>query len=559
MMSKLNYVFLLALIVLTASCDSIPEATVLKAERTKKQIGYAKKEVKKNDSLFQIYAKKMSVGVSSYVKREKLNTHFDIAEETLRLADTFYKHKVDPILELNESASEAKLLNNLKTVDNKITSAITSSEYPKKRLTLINQIEKDVDKYKNFADNALSVANGDVQSIKVFAKTYYKNYPKRKKDIDTDIAESDKLLKSIKSNNDSITKHYELKKGGEDYNLTILANSYNGIKKDLQELLEYNKAVKSHLRELDGSYTKVLKDIKVQFYVQVGRTSWDDYSDYNTDKNYVYPIKEVTENVYKYFEKLPGNTVLAYGTNGFNGHRVNVRIDKTMWNSLKINIAQNYPSGHDDSEFWVNNVVAKYYHKYVVERNGRVIENNKWELVDEDTFYDNLENLGMSIYSKPRGYFEAEAIEEAAPAGMSYVGNSKYGEWKKDSNGNDFWSFYGKYMFFSNMLGGHNYSRYEYDDYNRNYRYRDRNYYGSRGQHRYGTRGSQYARSNYYKSSNYRRSYASNSRSEFGHGNLRKTYRPSRASSVSTRGRSTAKSTRAGRSRRGGGPGGGGK
>jgi hypothetical protein len=48
--------------------------------------------------------------------------------------------------------------------------------------------------------------------------------------------------------------------------------------------------------------------------------------------------------------------------------------------------------------------------------------------------------------------FEQERLVQAAPPGMAYVGNSKYGEWKEDGSGDRFWSWYGKYAFFSSLF-----------------------------------------------------------------------------------------------------------
>jgi len=40
----------------------------------------------------------------------------------------------------------------------------------------------------------------------------------------------------------------------------------------------------------------------------------------------------------------------------------------------------------------------------------------------------------MEILSKPYGYYESEKLKNASPIGINYVGNSKYGEWKKDTS-----------------------------------------------------------------------------------------------------------------------------
>jgi len=42
---------------------------------------------------------------------------------------------------------------------------------------------------------------------------------------------------------------------------------------------------------------------------------------------------------------------------------------------------------------------------------------------------------------------------EGGDVGSEYVGNSNYGEWRTNSNGNSFWHWYGQYAFFSMMFG----------------------------------------------------------------------------------------------------------
>ena len=112
----------------------------------------------------------------------------------------------------------------------------------------------------------------------------------------------------------------------------------------------------------------------------------------------------------------------------------------------------------------------------------------------------------MAILSKPYGVFEQDRITQATPPGMAYVGNDRYGEWKKDDTGNSFWSWYGKYALFSHLFffppsyfgyGGWN-------SWNNTYRNRQP-YFGKtqNGNQGYGTRGSFVKQSPKYQSSNF--------------------------------------------------------
>ena len=49
--------------------------------------------------------------------------------------------------------------------------------------------------------------------------------------------------------------------------------------------------------------------------------------------------------------------------------------------------------------------------------------------------------------------FEGSKAEGGA-VGSEYVGNSNYGQWRVNSNGNSFWHWYGQYAFFSAMFRG---------------------------------------------------------------------------------------------------------
>lgn len=146
----------------------------------------------------------------------------------------------------------------------------------------------------------------------------------------------------------------------------------------------------------------------------------------------------------------------------------------------------------------------KYYHKYRIlieennlnlsqeELNDSLTEPTDVKIVDTDwkkvspiTFEEYQNDLGMTILSKKDGVLD----KNSAPAGVNnYVGNSKYGEWRTHSNGGSFWVFYGRYRLFSDLFFGprygygYGYSRYDWNDYNRNYRNK-KSYYGGSSKH----------------------------------------------------------------------------
>ncbi len=124
-----------------------------------------------------------------------------------------------------------------------------------------------------------------------------------------------------------------------------------------------------------------------------------------------------------------------------------------------------------------------YYHKYrvVTPEDAHV---TPWFKVPENYYRLNSGFLGMALVNKKDGKLSSEVT----PPGYQYVGDSRYGQWKTDSSGSSFWSFYGKYAMFKNLMGGwyRPVRRYDYDNY-RDFSRRNMVYYGANND--YGTKG----------------------------------------------------------------------
>jgi len=130
------------------------------------------------------------------------------------------------------------------------------------------------------------------------------------------------------------------------------------------------------------------------------------------------------------------------------------------------------------------NFRSSYYHKYRV-MFPEETQTTDWMEVSADYYKTNESFLGMSLAVKKEG----EANRNVAPPGYQYVGDSRYGNWRSDSHGNSFWEFYGKYAFFSSLLGGGRRPIYR-NDYSAYQQHRARNatYFGRKNE--YGTNGS---------------------------------------------------------------------
>ncbi|MBW1971967.1 MAG: hypothetical protein JRI44_03875 [Deltaproteobacteria bacterium] len=131
---------------------------------------------------------------------------------------------------------------------------------------------------------------------------------------------------------------------------------------------------------------------------------------------------------------------------------------------------------------------TSYYHRYRIIALKKSLSTG-WVKVDKD-FYDKYKDyLGMAILAKTK---DGKIIKTPFPPGYQYIGNPKYGQWKKDERGNSFWEFYGKYAFLSYLFGlsRRGIYRSDYDEY-LSYQRRGRPYFGrdKMGRPKYGTSG----------------------------------------------------------------------
>jgi hypothetical protein len=259
------------------------------------------------------------------------------------------------------------------------------------------------------------------------------------------------------------------------------------------------------MAQLYTSYTKILKDMKEDYFVTIKRESWDENSDYYDPRFATYQ-RQVSPELYEALIAEDLDTIATI-TAGFTGSKFSSKIGD-RWKELAINPAEHWPGrGHNAAAFWVEDSREAYFHKYLLEQEGETRETD-WEPVEPDVYDANFEYLGMAILAKPYGVFEEDRDVQAAPPGMAYVGNDKYGEWKTDSSGNSFWSWYGKYALFS-MLFNSRPSYYGYNSWNGwNSGYRNsRPYFGKtqNGFQQYGTSGTAVKQSPGFQSSNFAR------------------------------------------------------
>ena len=256
-----------------------------------------------------------------------------------------------------------------------------------------------------------------------------------------------------------------------------------------------NQSLRAKLDELYRSYSKILADMKADYFLVVGRSTWDNDSDYDYEKTFTYPPVPVSAERYEYFTKLDPTKELA--TLHWNSGRFRAApvVARDQWNALKLYEGQGVDRSDDAGVFWLEDAPVKTYHKYRVTENGEV-KTTDWVEVDEEDYGELYDYLGMAMVNKPYGFFEDEAVRVAAPPGMAFVGMNRYGRWADDPvSGNSYWEWDDEYddMFEIDIDIGkkHRYSRKEWRTWKSDFRGK-KPYYGESktGPPLFGTRGS---------------------------------------------------------------------
>lgn len=503
------------------------------AKSLESQLSKNEKAITEKEKVF--FNSKEAKDLAIYVKKENLQKYFQQAKDLNAYAKTEFSQKLIPLMEKDNSSDEQIALSYIGNINKYLREASILADKPAERLTFLKDILKNKDKYLTESKKLNSSANVSFNKFLAVAKKAQKEYPSKNNDINNRI---EAIQANVKKNNEAMALILSESKK-ETMDLTEFAKAYDTVKNSTGFIIDDSEKQTKKVKELFHSYTKILSDMKEYYYIKIGRISWDESAEYPDETTYFYPDREISQKAFEYFDSVADQEMgsLSYGFLGGSA-RINTSFNPTYMSQLMINPTERLPSYDDSGDFWIENLYTKNYHKYTIIEDGKKRETG-WEEVTPDYYEKNFENLGMEIVSKPYGFYDDEKIVTAAPAGMAYVGNSKYGEWKTDSSGNSFWHYYGMYSFMNDIIGaGSRYSSSDYDYY-RDKRKHNTGYYGRSGE--YGTYGSK----TYGSKSKY-------SRSEFA--------RKNKSDIEISKHRVGSSSVRnAGHASRGRGPGGGGK
>ena len=417
-----------------------------------------------------------------YAEREKWSESFPAASAKISEAEKVYNDEVKPILKKDEPADTDKLRLATFKASRLLSEAKASANTPSVRLAYINEARAQYPKLITEAGQSIAAANTAFRLIDSLATQAKTTHQARAGDIDKRLGPIQKLYTDSHAAYKVALEERNLADRGRVADFAALADNSAKVKTASNKLQEDATRFKGQLESLSRSYCKTITEMKAKYYITVIRYSWDDDADYPTTHEHRYSAKEIQGELYDYFNGLPASVdKIAVLKRGWSGDSITHYIDQGKWYALGIAPRDSWPSSSDDTGEYYFELSGKYFHKYSEERNGRVSDTD-WVEVSDDFFEDHVDNLGMDIECKPLGIFAEEILTTPAPAGMAFVGNPAYGQWKTDPvTGQSFWYWYAQYMIFSHLFGGvgqpYYYRQSEWNHWNSNYRGRQ-GYYG---------------------------------------------------------------------------------
>lgn len=437
---------------------------------------------------------------SPYLESEKWIEQFNVAENELSKAKSFYDTQIEPMADRSEPEDAQAFTQLIEQFNQYMHASSGAAHYANKRIDFLVTTRNTADEMYKKASRQYG---NNISLQRLFTSKAYtaaKKYPNKKDDLTTRVAGLDTLVKESSDSYKTLKTEYHKSTSA---NYAYFGDAVVALNKSTHDVAEYKDKHSNKVDELYRSYVKVLSDQRVDYYVVIGRATWCEGEYCGSGDQARFPAVKVDAKVYEYFDTLTSNSVAKYRRSWGGGDNFTLNIPQDKWNALRLNYKSGKSRSHDYADYWVESTYSKTYHKYIEIVNDKMTEKD-WQPVSEDIFWKNYENLSMAILTKPYGHYEEDGLKEAQPVGMATVakpvirngvatGSNQYGEWRR-SNGNSFWHYYGMYSFYGALMGNR---RYSYNDWN-SYSGRRRGgaYYGRNNE--YGTYGSRtYSNSRY--------------------------------------------------------------
>ena len=509
LMTVIAGVTIAGLVFLLIGCGAgLPKEIKNQARALPDAIKTGKSQVDKQRDKYVSLAKSSEFkAVEEFAVKENWIQKFQLAHDELDRAKGLYDKDLKPLISENKPELAQVVEQQITRIKKVIQDAEESARTPVLRFSKIREAIDNTASLHSRANKEAQQIYDIVDKIKTGSMSKaLADFPDSSEKLNTRIAPLSALERQSRDYlivvNDEFTKH----SAGSNADYAAFSDATQGIFSNLEQAKILETKLTAEIAQLYSSYTKILKDMKEEYSVTIKRESWNENSDYS-DPAFATFQRKVSPELYEVLTDDKMDAIASISA-GFLGSSFSSNIGD-LWEELSINPTEQWPGrGHNAASFWVEDSREVYFHKYMLEENGETRETG-WEQVDA-SFYDaNLEYLGMAILAKPYGMFEQDRLTQAAPPGMAYVGNSKYGEWKKDDTGNQFWSWYGKYALFSmlfNMRPSY-YSHNSWNGWNNNYRNRQPFFDKTKdGFQKYGTSGTYVKQSPGLQSTNFAKS-----------------------------------------------------
>ena len=485
LMSALLAISALALV----GCAGLPESIVRLAETTATSIEAESARTDNLEKQFGDFQKSAEfAAVKKYAESEQWSNYFAAARAKVKSAESIYKIEVMPLIQRDSPYDAESARSALAKIPPLLAGARESAQEWISRRDFLADIADRPDQVMNDCRANLSALRKASSGLEARVREATGNHAARAEDIARMIGPLRGIVEASSEAETAAAAEFKKIGPGGDPNLAVLGDSCESVRSNWEEFRKGDPDVRAKLAELDRSYSRTLMDMKIEYALVIRRQSWDDSLDYPQLHNVDFAIRNMDAATFDHFANASGSVAkLSRGFLGTN-FRLSYGIDRSRWDALGLDPTQRWSAGDTAAEFWVERNESRYFHKYLVQENGKATETD-WTEVTADLYFKNIDNLGMDVEAKPYGFFESEKLTHATPPGMAYVGNPRYGRWTSDGSGGSIWTWVGPYLLYRSLFGSPvTYGRNDWNTWSRDYRGSRPYYGGSTSAPRWGSR-----------------------------------------------------------------------
>lgn len=472
-----------------SSCAGLPETLVREAAKTDSEIKEETRRIENSERQYGAFPETEEYEqLQVYAERENWAGTIAAARAKLGSARRIYEDEVAPAVTRDDPGDAGGVQVALGKIAPLLAASRKSAQEWMERRDFLVDVAKNAESRMRECDEALSAVKDRALTLIAKARQAKQDHAARNDDIDQLVNPLAELAVAAEAASESAAAEFARRSSGGAFDLAVFGDSCETVTRNSGSITTRVPELIAKLAELDRSYSRTLIDMKIEYGLLIRRESWDDGQDYPTTHLLDFRVRNVNQEA---FERLAntGGALAGFSQTIF-GARFSMRSGtrEADWNALGIDPVQQWPRGDTKAEYWVQSEESRYFHKYLVQENGATAE-SEWTEVTKNLFLANVDNLGMDVEAKPYGSFASEALTHAAPPGMAYVGNPRYGRWTSDGAGGSVWSWVGPYLFYSTLFGRPvRYGRSEWDRWSGDYRGSRPYYGGSAAAPRWGTK-----------------------------------------------------------------------